>query len=215
MATLPIEEILFRGILKHPQMYKFIVSCYYWPATEGRLRLRTLQIRTNRRRLANGLDYSQVARLIRVNSGISSTERRQAPRLKAGCDAELTASLTILDTEVPSADDSLVFMGRTMDLSAGGLSLVLPSILIDERYCGESARLHLLLHLPTGTVSLDVNPVRCEAIKVVNTPTAYLIGAKILSIDDNRDEYDNYLRSIVRSDSTLNPSTKPSGADND
>ena len=196
MTTRLIEENFFKGILTHFQMYKFIVSCYYWPATEGRLRLRSLQIRTNRRRLANGLDYSQVARLISVNSGISSTERRQAPRLKAGCDAELTASLTILDTEVPSADDSLIFMGRTMDLSAGGLSLVLPSILIDERYCGESARLHLLLHLPTGTVSLDVNPVRCEAIKVVNTPTAYLIGAKILSIDDNRDEYDSYLRSI-------------------
>jgi hypothetical protein len=178
-------------------MYKFIVSCYYWPAPEGRLRLRSLQIRSNRRRIAKNLDYSQVARLISVDNTSSSTERRRATRFKAQCDAELTASLAILDTDAPSVDDSLLFMGRTMDLSAGGLALVLPSTVIDERYCGGSARVHLLLHLPTGTVSLDINPVRCEPITVRDTSTAYFIGAKILSIDDNRDEYDNYLHSIT------------------
>jgi hypothetical protein len=192
-----IEENLFRGIIKHFQMYKFIVSCYYWPATEGRLRLRSLQIRSNRRSSEKSLDYSQVARLISVDNTSSSTERRRAPRFKAGCDAEVTANLAILDIDAPSVDDLLLFMGRTTDLSAGGVALVLPSTVIDERYCGESARLHLLLHLPTGTVSLDISPVRCEPITVRDTSTAYFIGAKILSIDDNRDEYDSYLRSIT------------------
>ncbi len=177
-------------------MYKFIVSCYYWPSAEGRLRLRSLQLKTNRRKLGTGLDYSQVARLTTVQKDASSQERRRAPRLTAGCDAELTTSLAILDTDAPTHDESLVFFGRTKDLSAGGLSLILPSTLIDERYCGDEARLQLSLHLPTGPVNLEVAAVRCEPLRQEDTALGYLVGAQILSIDEDRDEYDQYLRSI-------------------
>src|SRR6185503_704261 len=176
-------------------MYKFIISCYYWPSADGRLRLRSLQLKTNRRKLGTGLDYSQVARLTTVEQNSSPHERRRAPRLKAGCDAELTTSLAILDSDAQSQDELLVFFGRTKDLSAGGLSLILPSTLIDERYCGDDARLQLSLHLPTGPVNLEVNAVRCEPLREEDTALGYLVGAQILSIDDNRDEYDDYLRS--------------------
>ena len=178
-------------------MYKFIISCYYWPSADGRLRLRSLQLKTNRRKLGTGLDYSQVARLTTVEQNSSPHERRRAPRLKAGCDAELTTSLAILDSDAQSQDESsLVFFGRTKDLSAGGLSLILPSTLIDERSCGDDSRLQLALHLPTGSVTLEVTAVRCEPLQQEDTALGYLLGAQILSIDDNRDEYDEYLRSI-------------------
>jgi hypothetical protein len=177
-------------------MYKFIVSCYYWPSADGRLRLRSLQLKTNRRKLGTSHDYSQVARLTIVHNN-SSLERRRAPRLKAGCDAEVTTSLAILDSDAQSLqDESLVFFGRTKDLSAGGLSVILPSTLIDERYCGDDARLQLALHLPTGSVNLEVTAVRCEPLRREDTALGYLLGAQILSIDDDRDEYDDYLRSI-------------------
>lgn len=177
-------------------MYKFIISCYYLPSADGRLRLRSLTIRTNRRRPGTGLDYSQVVRLTSVDHTASSIERRRAPRLKAGCDAELRASLAILDNDAQSPTESLVFFGRTTDLSTGGLALVLPSTPIDERYCSETARLSLSLHLPTGAVNLEVNPVRCVPLSREDTAMGYLMGARILRIDDNRDEYDEYLRSI-------------------
>jgi len=177
-------------------MYKFIVSCYYWPSADGRLRLRSLQLKTNRRKAEASLDFSQVSRLTTVEPNVSPEERRRAPRLKAGCDAELTTSLAILDSDAQSNDQSLVFFGRTKDLSAGGLSVILPSTLIDERYCGEDARLQLSLHLPTGKVNLEVNAVRCEPLRAEDAALGYLVGAQILSIDDNRDEYDDYLRSI-------------------
>lgn len=179
-------------------MYKFIISCYYWPAAEGRLRLRSLQIRTNRRKLGNGLDYSQVTRLTSVENTPESNERRRSHRMKAGCDAELTATLSILDNDAHPHTDALVFFGRTKDLSASGLSLVLPSTPIDERYCGESAMpLQLSLHLPKGPINLEVSPVRCEPLNNDDTALGYLMGAQILSIDDNRDEYDEYLREIL------------------
>ena len=177
-------------------MYKFIVSCYYWPSANGRLRLRSLQLKQNRRKPGTVLDYSQVARLTTVENNPSPHERRRAPRLIAGCDAELTTSLAILDSDVESNDESLVFFGRTKDLSAGGLSVILPSTLIDERYCGDDARLQMSLHLPTGPVNLEVTAVRCEPLQQEDTALGYLVGAQILSIDDNRDVYDDYLRSI-------------------
>ena len=177
-------------------MYKFIISCYYWPSADGRLRLRSLQLKTNRRKPAKGLDFSPVSSLTTVEHNASPEERRRAPRLKAGCDAELTTSLAILDSDAQSDDESLVFFGRTKDLSAGGLSVILPSTLIDERYCGDNARVQLSLHLPTGPVNLEVNAVRCEPLRQEDAALGYLVGAQILSIDDNRDEYDEYLRSI-------------------
>jgi len=178
-------------------MYNFIVSCYYWPAAEGRLRLRSLQIRTNRRRRETGLNYSQVARLTCVDNSAASIERRNTIRIKVGCDAELTANLSILDSEAYVPAESLVFLGRTVDLSSEGLSLVLPSIQIDERYCVKSTRIQLSLHLPKRTVSLEVSPVRCVPLDEEDTALGYLIGAQIVSFDDNKADYDEYLRAIA------------------
>ena len=177
---------------------RFIVSCYYWPAVEGRLRLRTLKIKSNQRRLGPGIAYSQAGTLTRADTTTSSVERRRAQRLNINCEAELTANLSILDTEAPSSADSLVFLGRTKDLSAGGLSFVLPSLRIDERFCGEESRLRICLYLPAGSVQLEVMPVRCEPLNPDNTGKGYFIAAQILSLDDQRDMYDSYLRSVTQ-----------------
>lgn len=179
-------------------MYKFIVSCYYWPAVERRLRLRSIQIRENRRKPGTSLDDSQVTRLFSVNNPASSSERRSAVRLKAGCDAELTASLSILDNDTQSQAESLIFFGRTIDLSSEGLSLVLPSAPIDERYCNKVSRISLSLHLPKGSVNLQVSPVRCVPLDEEDTALGYLMGAKILSFERDKSEYEEFLRSIAK-----------------
>jgi hypothetical protein len=177
-------------------MYKFIVSCYYWPAVEGPLRLRSIQIRSNRRKPGIGLADSQVARLSSVDNSSSSTERRTAARLKAGLDAELTASLSILDTDTQSRSESLIFFGRTIDLSSEGLSLILPSAPIDERYCNKVSRISLSLHLPRTSVNLQVSPVRCVPLDEEDTALGYLMGAKILSFERDKSEYEEFLRTI-------------------
>ena len=177
-------------------MYKIIVSCYYWPVVEGPLRLRAIRITTNRRKPRTRLDASKVAGLKSVDTSSLSMERRSANRLKAGCDAELTTSLSILDSDAQLSSESLVFLGRTVDLSSKGLSLVLPSTPIDQRYCDKEARIQLSLHLPKGAVKLEVSPVRCVPLDEEDTALGYLMGAQILSSARDKAEYEDFLRSI-------------------
>jgi PilZ domain len=178
-------------------MYKFILSCYYWPAREGVLRLRVTQIQYDERNLGD-LNYSQIARPSALNK-ISPIERRRTPRLKATCDAELLTSVAILDNDEQSPVGSLIFLGRTLDVSISGLAIVLPSTPVDERYCNEATRLRLLLHLPAGTVRLEVNPVRCAPLNADDRAMGYLLGAQIVSTDQNRLQFDDYLRAISTS----------------
>src|ERR1044072_9664560 len=116
-------------------MYKFIVSCYYWSAGERSLRLRASIIEQIARGTGNGLYYPRQGRLTSLDKLASSIERRRVRRLKAKCEIELVADLSLLDNDVQNSDPSLIFLGRTHDLSAAGLGMVLPSTIIDERFC--------------------------------------------------------------------------------
>ena len=160
-------------------MYKFIVSCYYWPAGE-RLRLRALIIK------------EQFASLDKLASSI---ERRRMRRLKARCEVELVADLSLLDNDVQGADAPLIFLGRTHDLSAAGLGVVLPSVIIDERFCTGMNRLNLSLDVPDGPIELEVCPVRCEPLNGLYSGKGYLLGTKITRIE-NQDQFDRYLESL-------------------
>jgi hypothetical protein len=116
-------------------------------------------------------------------------------RLKAKCEVELVANLSLLDTEVENSDSSLIFLGRTQDLSATGLGMVLPSTIIDERFCSGSNRLNLSLHLPGGVIGLEVSPVRCERLTSPYIGQGYLLGTKITNIDD-RARFERYLDTL-------------------
>ncbi|HYV06293.1 MAG TPA: PilZ domain-containing protein [Blastocatellia bacterium] len=116
-------------------------------------------------------------------------------RLKARCEVELVANLSILDNDVQNSDSSLVFLGRTQDLSATGLGMVLPSTIIDERFCSGSNRLNLSLHLPGGVVGLEVSPVRCERLTSPYMGQGYLLGTRITNVDD-RAQFERYLDTL-------------------
>jgi|SRR5437868_3179459 len=160
-------------------MYKFIVSCYYWPAGE-RLRLRALIIK------------EQFASLDKLASSI---ERRGMRRLKTRCEVELVADLSLLDNDVQGADAPLIFLGRTHDLSAAGLGMVLPSVIIDERFCAGVNRLHLSLDLPEGPIKLEVCPVRCEPLSGQYSGKGYFLGTKITRVE-NQGQFDRYLETL-------------------
>ena len=175
-------------------MYKFIVSCYYWPAGERRLRLRTSIIK----QLAEtgyGLDFTRLGRLPSLEKIASSIERRRMRRVKARCEIELTATLSLLDTDVQNCESSLIFLGRTHDLSAAGMCMVLPSTIIDERFCTGSNRLNLSLHVPGGVIGLEVSPVRCERLNGLYTGQGYLLGTKITNVDDPA-KFESYLETL-------------------
>ena len=176
-------------------MYKFIVSCYYWPTGEGGLRLRASIIKKEFQETENGLDYPQFGRLISLDKLASSIERRRVRRLKVKCEVELTANLSLLDNDIQTSDSSLIFLGRTHDLSAAGLGMVLPSTTIDERFCSGDNRLNLSLFVPGGVIGLEVSPVRCERLSGPYSAQGYLLGTKITNVDD-RPRFEKYLDSL-------------------
>src|ERR1051325_4385084 len=182
-------------------MYKFIVSCYYWPAGERGLRLRASTIKQIARGTGNGLDYTRQGRLTSLDKLASSIERRRMRRLRVRCEVELTATLSLLDNDVQNCDSSLIFLGRTHDLSAGGMGMVLPSTTIDERFCSGTNRLNLSLHVPGGVIGMEVSPVRCERLSGPYVGQGYLLGTKITSVDD-RARFDQYLETIQRTEPT-------------
>ena len=180
-------------------MYKFIVSCYYWPTGEGGLRLRASIIK---QLTADGLDYARLGRLTSLEKLASSIERRRLRRLKVKCELELVANLSLLDNDVECSDSSLVFLGRTHDLSAAGLGMVLPSTIIDERFCSGANRLNLSLHVPGGVIGMEVNPVRCERLSGPYVGHGYLLGTEITNVDD-RARFEQYLDTLM--DPGFNP----------
>ena len=175
-------------------MYKFIVSCYYWPTGEHGLRLRAFIIKRQFEETGNGLSYPTIG-LTSLDKLASSIERRRMRRLKVKCEVELVANLSLLDTEVETSDSSLIFLGRTHDLSATGLGVVLPSTIIDERFCSGSNRLNLSLHVPEGVIGMEVSPVRCERLTSPFIGSGYLLGTRITSVTD-RARFDQYLEKL-------------------
>ena len=174
-------------------MYKFIVSCYYWPAGERPLRLRALTIQVDES--GNRLEYFPISKLTRLDHLTSSIERREMRRLKVRCEVELLANLSLLDTEAGEPLESLIFMGETSDLSAAGLAMIIPATIIDERFCDGGNRLNLSLHLPDGVVRLEVAPVRCERITSAHLSQGYLLGTRITDVKQ-RERFEQYIERL-------------------
>ncbi|HEU4712292.1 MAG TPA: hypothetical protein VFS76_12040 [Pyrinomonadaceae bacterium] len=116
-------------------------------------------------------------------------------RLKVRCEVELLADLSLLDADAGEPLHSLIFMGQTSDLSAAGIAMVIPSTIIDERFCCGDHRLNLALHLPDGVVGIEVSPVRCERITGVNSSHGYLLGTKITNVT-HRERFERYIESL-------------------
>jgi hypothetical protein len=167
-------------------MYKFTVSCYYWPAGEYPLRLRALTLKLDE--IGKRLEYFPISKLTRLDHLTSSIERREMRRLKVKCEVELLADLSLLDTDAGEPLESLIFMGQTSDLSAAGLAMIIPSTIIDERFC-------LSLHLPDGVIRLEVTPVRCERITGANSSQGYLLGTRITDVKQ-RERFERYIERL-------------------
>lgn len=176
-------------------MYRLIVSCYYWPAGAEGLRLRSLTIKQEAPQTGSGLKHTRTKKLTGLDQLVSSIERRSTRRLRARCEVELAANLSLLDSDAYDEDSTLTFFGQASDLSAGGLAMVLPATIIDERFCAGTNRLKLSLHLPEGIVGLEVAPVRCERLADPYSVQGYLLGTRITNVE-HHEFFDRYLERL-------------------
>jgi hypothetical protein len=88
--------------------------------------------------------------------------------------------------------------GHTWDLGEKGLALVVPAIRLGEHHLvGENRSLNVKLELPSGSIEMQVMPVRYESLEDHETETGYLIGTKIVAMADaDRARFSDYLASL-------------------
>lgn len=89
-----------------------------------------------------------------------------------------------------------VLKGHTRDISANGLALLLPQIQLDGYHLASEGReIQLVLELSGGVVSMVVVPKRYEKLERAELGCNYLIGARIVRIDEeDRARYQDFMR---------------------
>jgi hypothetical protein len=129
-------------------------------------------------------------------------DNRHHQRHQARHEICLRADLSLFDTQTTIAQEqekSLTIFGSTYDLSAAGVSVIVPLISIDERYCyDEDKTLPLMLYLPTGQVNMQIAPVRCLPLDEKEPGKGFFMGARIAQIEDyERRRLVEYLHTIT------------------
>ncbi|HEX8774507.1 MAG TPA: PilZ domain-containing protein [Pyrinomonadaceae bacterium] len=85
-----------------------------------------------------------------------------------------------------SSGDAATLMGHTRDMRATGLSLIVPDIRLgEEEITVEDRALSVVLELPSGTVEMEVTPVRHERLDAEAAEQGFLIGVRITEISDS------------------------------
>lgn len=89
--------------------------------------------------------------------------------------------------------------GHTLDISASGLSVIVPAIRIGDLYlAGENRSLLIRLESPVGPLEIQGTPVRYERLDDDRSERGYLIGITITSMsDDDRARYNEYLGTLL------------------
>ena len=87
--------------------------------------------------------------------------------------------------------------GHTRDISMHGLALNVPQIHVDGHHLAAGgSELELRLELPGGAVLMRVGPRRYERLEEAELGCAYLVGVRILHIEE--EDRERYLRFIAQ-----------------
>jgi len=110
-------------------------------------------------------------------------DRRQSPRLRVRL--LFTVSMSRKANGNGSARRQKVMKGHTRDISMNGLALNVPQAHLDGHHlAAEGRELELTLELPGGSISMLVVSRRYEQLEDAELGCNYLIGARIVQIDD-------------------------------
>jgi len=124
-------------------------------------------------------------------------ERRESPRLDANLQARLEFSVLLREADVGAGgvQHMRAVAGHTLNLSAGGLAVVLHAQKIDEQYLsGGEGSMSIELDLPNGgSVEIQATPVRYE-----KRDDGYVIGAQISEMSErDRELFEEYLQELA------------------
>jgi DNA-binding response OmpR family regulator len=142
-------------------------------------------------RLALGQSQSSA---VEVSGGM--IERRRAVRRNIQRAARLIFATAPADLSVAeSAQPTPTIIGHTRDISATGLSLIVPGIHeSDGKFYGVRSQVRINLSLPKATIDIEVKPVRYEWLGEHDGKRSYLIGAHIVRMsEDDRTKFNDYL----------------------
>jgi hypothetical protein len=94
---------------------------------------------------------------------------------------------------------ALTVSGQTQEMSKNGIAFVLPFVRIGDHYIaghgGEQKRLKLVLELPNGTVRMTAQTERMEMLELHDSVQQYLIGVKIVEINEgDRERYEDFIK---------------------
>jgi c-di-GMP-binding flagellar brake protein YcgR len=120
-------------------------------------------------------------------------DRRRSPRLRVRLAFSLSVVRQTKLKRLNSYDHAL--KGHTRDISAHGLALLLPQIQLDGYHLASEGReMQLVLELSGGGVSMVVVPKRYEKLERAELGCNYLIGARIVRIDEeDRVRYQDFM----------------------
>ena len=92
-------------------------------------------------------------------------------------------------------------------MSMKGLALLVPKVHLDGHHlAAEGRELQLTLELPGGSISMQIIPHRYEQLEVSESGCTYVIGAKIVQIDDeDRARYSIFIRESLAGDRSISP----------
>jgi c-di-GMP-binding flagellar brake protein YcgR len=124
-------------------------------------------------------------------------ERRESPRLEANLQARLEFSVLLREADVGAGgvQHMRAVAGHTLNLSAGGLAVVLHAQKIDEQYLsGGEGSMSIELDLPNGgSIEIQATPVRYE-----KRDDGYVIGAQISEMSErDRELFEEYLQELA------------------
>jgi c-di-GMP-binding flagellar brake protein YcgR len=126
-------------------------------------------------------------------------DRRRAKRINV----RLAFSISLAGPAVSSNGTKRIrsLKGHTLDVSATGMALVVPSIIVGEHHLiGENRNLNVTLELPDGPIELQVAPIRYESLDEHETETGYLVGTKIIRVaEGDQTRFNEYILQLLHS----------------
>ena len=129
------------------------------------------------------------------------SDRRHAPRYPARVPATVSPFTAAGNARNNARWPAPSLNGHTRDLSATGISLVLPAVRIGDRYLtGEGRPVQITLELPAGAVRLRAIPVRYERLgDEEGGARGYLVGAHIMEMDaEDMMRFGEYVRELAK-----------------
>jgi hypothetical protein len=121
-------------------------------------------------------------------------DRRQTPRLRVRL--QFTVALRRTTKGLSLGRRPLLLQGHTQDISVKGVAMLVPQIHLDGRHLAADGReLELRLEIGNGEpIALLVMPNRYERLDEAELGCNYMIGARIVSMDDrDRIRYESFL----------------------